>query len=133
MDSGKPTPNQAAATTYRHCFACRHFHVGKAQCRRWPPDAHPTTGEIGWPRVEADDWCGEFEARETPQRFWPPGPLEQTNPKTRAEPRTVGSIQMHVASGRRSLWAQPAIIVAMLTGAVVLGSTAGAIFLSRFL
>jgi hypothetical protein len=34
------------------------------ECRRYPPQFVAVDGEpvIGWPQVNADDWCGEYKA-----------------------------------------------------------------------
>lgn len=55
------------------CAFCKHFDIGRAQCRRYPPT--PAPWPMGnqtpvvyepyptWPSMSADDWCGEFSRR----------------------------------------------------------------------
>lgn len=45
------------------CDRCRHFHERLAECRRFP---RSLTSPGGWsyPIQQADDWCGEFNARD---------------------------------------------------------------------
>jgi hypothetical protein len=53
------------------CEECRHclMTIGKAnvvyfQCRRLPPAIAFKDDRLasGWPAVNSDDWCGEWEA-----------------------------------------------------------------------
>jgi len=39
------------------CERCLFWKEGR--CRRFPPAMIE-----GWPRTQADDWCGEFEEKE---------------------------------------------------------------------
>ena len=40
------------------CKDCR-FYCVDGTCRRFPPAGRPSC----WPTLNADDWCGEFEAK----------------------------------------------------------------------
>lgn len=42
------------------CKDCR-FYCVDGTCRRFPPAGRPSC----WPTLNADDWCGEFEAKRT--------------------------------------------------------------------
>jgi hypothetical protein len=44
----------------RSCGKCTFFHAIEGECRRNPP-----TVTCGWPNIDTEDWCGEFE----PARF----------------------------------------------------------------
>jgi|688.fasta_scaffold94626_5 hypothetical protein len=49
----------------QRCSGCRYFFPDQhdlGQCRRNPPQIGPRGGQ--WPTVAADDWCGEWVARE---------------------------------------------------------------------
>jgi hypothetical protein len=55
--------------TIVNCTSCR-FYVGSEEignCRRNAPipQHHPAAGAISapWPRVKADQWCGEWQPR----------------------------------------------------------------------
>ncbi len=52
------------------CGQCRFWFKNDSQCRRYAP--HPSEGarsagaaatptDTRWPRVDASDWCGEFQ------------------------------------------------------------------------
>lgn len=49
----------------RECGTCRYFRLltryerdhHEGQCRRYPPVV-----EMGWPELDADQWCGEYAA-----------------------------------------------------------------------
>lgn len=47
-----------------HCGDCRFWYESKSQCRRNAPlplrDGQAATDTM-WPRVEAQDWCGEYQ------------------------------------------------------------------------
>lgn len=52
----------------RKCANCEYYH--RYECRRKSPQAFTTDlnrTECGkaayWPRVDANDWCGEFEPK----------------------------------------------------------------------
>lgn len=64
-------------TAARSCDACRYWWqekvrrtaAGWGQCRRMPPslpsDREDKLKLVGiWPETEADDWCGEWQARD---------------------------------------------------------------------
>lgn len=34
---------------------------GEPRCRRNPPQVHDGMSVHGWPRVDDDDWCGEWK------------------------------------------------------------------------
>jgi len=68
-----PVENTAA----RSCDACRYWWqekvrrtaAGWGQCRRMPPslpsDREDKLKLVGiWPETEANDWCGEWRARD---------------------------------------------------------------------
>ena len=42
------------------CKDCRFFSVDNT-CRRFPPAGRPSC----WPTLNANDWCGEFEAKKS--------------------------------------------------------------------
>ena len=54
------------------CATCLFYDAGYAICRRNTPQVLPnydsrrdrSRHESMWPRVEGDDWCGEYKARE---------------------------------------------------------------------
>lgn len=67
------------------CALCRFFHVDHSECRINYPKSN------GWPKVEADDWCGAFDLDEARLRIiakkgeLPPG-VYKVVPIPRPEP-----------------------------------------------
>ena len=49
------------------CAKCKFFDAEQGQlglCRYNPPISQPSGDTAGvWPKVEANDWCGHFEAQ----------------------------------------------------------------------
>lgn len=50
------------------CAKCRYFDAEQGDalglCRYNPPISQPSGDAAGvWPKVEANDWCGHFEAQ----------------------------------------------------------------------
>ena len=48
------------------CETCAFYHAEKTQCRRNAP-VPMTAGNAAtaqWPTVAADDWCGEYRAKD---------------------------------------------------------------------
>jgi hypothetical protein len=52
------------------CNECRFWFKTDSQCRRYAPQPSEVARSVGaaasppdtrWPRVEAKDWCGEFQ------------------------------------------------------------------------
>ena len=50
----------------RCCGNCRFYDPEGRNCRRFPPQVWETveTGGSAFPRVETDEWCGEFQGIE---------------------------------------------------------------------
>lgn len=58
-----------------HCLICKFWEPDAGEnddygnalgwCHRYPPITKPLTEEChGWPEVSANQWCGEFKAKE---------------------------------------------------------------------
>lgn len=50
----------------RCCGKCRFYDPKGRNCRRFPPQVWETenSGGSAFPRVEEDEWCGEFQSIE---------------------------------------------------------------------
>lgn len=68
MQQTQNPPGTGTARTRRRCSSCRFGFFWReyedGQCRRRPP-ARNETSERRWPAVGHDQWCGEYQARES--------------------------------------------------------------------
>lgn len=70
-----------------HCEDCRFWFEDQSQCRRNAPQ--PMAGASGghdtlWPRVEPQDWCGEYQPGYIDRRGLPVQSRYQTSAQPRA-------------------------------------------------
>ena len=48
------------------CAKCQFYGDGFGTCHRFPPSLQPGSDEtprVAFPRVDADEWCGEWKSR----------------------------------------------------------------------
>ena len=43
------------------CDNCRFYDAQQYECRKRTPLRRPETGNGCWPKVDPEDWCGEFK------------------------------------------------------------------------
>lgn len=53
---GVAQPDQGSGGRPEKCQDCHFFNASDGTCHIMPP----VVGVIRWPKVGADDWCGEF-------------------------------------------------------------------------
>ena len=60
----------------RECSGCASYHpkgLRSGECRKRTPTAQPNIAGVSrvWPGVNADDWCGQFEAKQPGEAAFP--------------------------------------------------------------
>jgi hypothetical protein len=58
-------PNRFGVVAMK-CESCAFYHAEKTQCRRNAPVpmTQGTAATAQWPTVAAEDWCGEYQAKD---------------------------------------------------------------------